>query len=159
MDKFFLFQEIIKDRPVAYHPDFAKAIGSVQAALFLSQLLYWSDKGNNDGWIYKTQKEFYEETGLSRYEQETARKKLKKLGILEEKYQGVPRKLYYRINMRKLAEFMFAYYSSADNNVEIQHYGVGNSSKQDCINPACKLEEIPHANTEITTDQEETCVF
>jgi len=152
MDKFFLFQKIIKDRPVAYHPDFAKAIGSVQAALFLSQLLYWSDKGNNDGWIYKTQKEFYEETGLSRYEQETARKKLKKLGILEEKYQGVPRKLYYRINMGKLGEFMLAYYSSANNNVEIQHYRVGNSSKQDCVNPARKLEEIPHANTEITTE-------
>ena len=128
MNKFFLFQKIIKDRPVAYHPDFAKAIGSVQAALFLSQLLYCSDKENNNGWIYKTQKEFYEETGLSRREQETARKKLKELGILEEKYQGIPRKLYYKVNMDKLAKLMLDYYS-ANNNAQIRQPTTENTTE------------------------------
>ena len=151
MNKFFLFQRIIKDRPVAYHPDFAKAIGSVQAALFLSQLLYWSDKGNNDGWIYKTQKEFYEETGLSRREQETARKRLKELGILEEKYQGIPRRLYYRVNMNRLAGLMLDYYN-ANNNAQIRHYGTADSDRQEYTIPPSKSGEIRQPNTEITTE-------
>jgi len=151
MNKFFLFQRIIKDRPVAYHPDFAKAIGSVQAALFLSQLLYWSDKGDNDGWIYKTQKEFYEETGLSRREQETARRKLKELGILEEKYQGIPRKLYYRVNMDRLVELMLDYYG-ANNNAQIRHYGMADSDRQGCTIPPSKSGGIRQPNTEITTE-------
>jgi len=150
MNKVFLFSEIIKDRPVAYHPDFAKALGSVQTALFLSQLLYWSDKGKN-GWIYKTQQEFYEETGLSRREQETARRKLKERGILEEKYQGIPRKLYYKVNFQKLAEVMFAYYTT-NNNAQISHYGMADSAKQECSVSPEQYGEKQHTITEITTE-------
>ena len=42
--------ELLGDRPVAYHPMLAKRLGSVKAALFLSQLLYWHGKGRHGDW-------------------------------------------------------------------------------------------------------------
>ena len=66
--KEFVFR-VLQCKPIAYLPDLAKALGSVKAGLFLSQLLYWMDKGaDEDGWLYKTREELYDETGLSRKE-------------------------------------------------------------------------------------------
>ena len=50
-------------RPVAYYPSLARCLGSIQAAIFLCQLLYWEDKKQN-AYIYKTSEELEEETGL-----------------------------------------------------------------------------------------------
>ena len=90
-------------RPVAYYSKLAELCSSVTAGIFLCQFLYWHGKGSDpEGWIYKVQSEITEETALSRWEQETARKILCKLNILEEKYSGIPRKLYYRLNLDSL---------------------------------------------------------
>jgi len=98
-------------RPVAYYSNIARWLGSVGDAIFLCQLLYWYGKGKDpDGWIYKTQKEFEEETALSRYEQEHARRKLKSLGILEEERRGVPARLYYHIDIDKFYELYNEWY-------------------------------------------------
>ena len=92
-------------RPVVYYPKLISVLGGLKEAAFICQLVYWIGKQRDkEGWIYKTQKQIREETGLTRYEQETVRKNLKKLGILEEKYQGIPRKLYFRVNLAKLRE-------------------------------------------------------
>ena len=92
--------EII-DRPISYHKCFAQITGSVAAGVMLSQLIYWSKRTSDpEKWFYKTQKEWQEETGLTRTEQENARKKLRNLGILEEKKEGVPCLLYFRFNVR-----------------------------------------------------------
>ena len=92
-----------RGRVVAFYPDLARAVGSVKAGLLLSQLLYWS-RGTE--WICKTQEEIQERTSLSRQEQETARALLKELGILEEKYRGMPRRLYFRINTDRLLQVL-----------------------------------------------------
>ncbi len=43
---------ILTDRPVAYHPAIAEAVGSATAGIFLSQLLYWTPRAQDkDGWI------------------------------------------------------------------------------------------------------------
>jgi hypothetical protein len=87
------------DRPIAYHPILAKVFGSVTAALFLSQIGYWSDKGaHHSGWIWKTEEEMTEETGLSRSEQQTARALLTWTGVLEEKRKGVPARMWFKID-------------------------------------------------------------
>jgi hypothetical protein len=97
-------------RPVAYYPKIAEVAGGATSAIFLCQFIYWEGKQKDpDGWIYKTQANIKEETGLTRYEQETVRKKLKAKGLLEEKYQGIPRKLYYRINLDALNDVWEAY--------------------------------------------------
>lgn len=95
--------DILTDRPVAYHPILAKACGGATVGLFLSQLLYWTGRGKlADGWFWKSASELENETGLTRNEQETARKKLKAIGVLEEKLAGVPATLHFRINFDAL---------------------------------------------------------
>lgn len=90
-------------RPVAYYPKLVPITGSTNATILLCQFLYWEGKQHDeDGWIYKTQADINEETGLTRYEQEGARKKLRESGILEEKRSGIPAKLYFRVDHDKL---------------------------------------------------------
>lgn len=88
------------DRPIAFHRVFVAISGSVTGAVFLSQALYWSKRTtSSDGFFYKTQAEWEEETGLSRREQESVRKRLKAVGILSESLRGTPAKLYYKVEL------------------------------------------------------------
>ena len=99
--------DTILDRPVAFQRAFKTITKNTVAALFLSQAWYWSKRHNNDdGWFYNTQEDWEEETGLTRFEQETARKILKRLSILEEKRVGVPAKLYYRLDKDRIAQML-----------------------------------------------------
>jgi hypothetical protein len=94
---------VILGSPIAYYTAFARAFGSVEAGIFTSQFFYWYGKGQNpEGWIYKTQEEIEQETGLTRRNQETARKRLRALGVLEEKRMGAPSRLFYRLNLDHL---------------------------------------------------------
>lgn len=71
--------------------------GELEAALFLSQCLYWSDKGS-DGWFYKTSAEWEQELTLSYYKVTKFTELLEKLGILQTKVQkrkGAPTVHYY----------------------------------------------------------------
>jgi hypothetical protein len=98
---------LLTDRPIAYHPIIAKTVKSVTAGVFLSQFLYWTPRTKDpNGWIYKTQQDIYAETGLTRREQETARRILRDNGVLEEKRAGVPCRLYFRVNMDALVELL-----------------------------------------------------
>lgn len=98
------------DRPVAYHRIFAHVCGDPLAAILLSQAFFWSPRTKDkDGWFYKTQAEWFEETGLTRRHQETARKKLVSLGVLEEKRGGLPAKLFFRLNLPRLAQLIRAF--------------------------------------------------
>jgi uncharacterized phage protein (TIGR02220 family) len=94
------------DRPIAYNPAFAKLkAGKIKAgpvaAVFLSQMVYWHNRMDG-GWMYKTQADIASETALTRDEQETARKRLVALGVLEEARRGVPATMHYRINAERL---------------------------------------------------------
>jgi len=75
--------------------------GDIQSALLLSQLIYWSDRSNNDGWIFKTYKEWEDEIFLSEYEVRKSRKHLENIGILETKIKkanGNPT-VHYKVNI------------------------------------------------------------
>lgn len=155
-----ILQKILQDKPVAYHPDIAKAIGSVQACLFLCQLLYWTGKQRDeDGWIYKSWREFYNETGLSRRSQITAREILKKKGILEEKTGGMPRRCYYRINYDRLLSLLAEYYElkgttscikSHNKEAEIAQQVVSNRTTGEPSEPTTSNTSEPY--TENTTE-------
>lgn len=94
-----LIIKILGDRPVAYHPVLARISGGVKAGIMLSQLCYWFGKGADpDGWIFKTEKEFEEETALTIREQEGARKLLVKCGFVEIRRMGMPAKLHFKLN-------------------------------------------------------------
>ncbi len=102
------------DRPVSYHADFAKAFGSVTAGLFLCQAIYWTGKSIENDWFYKSRDDWKNELGMSRKEQESARKKLRKMGALEEELRGLPARLYYRVNFGRLIEIMEEFYNSPE---------------------------------------------
>jgi len=102
-------QDFLK-RPVAFYPALAKVLGGINEAIYLQQLMYWSDKGSRkDGFIYKTKNEIENETCLSRYQQDNARGKLKKMGVLETKVlkaNGKPT-LHYRVAFPKVRNLLF----------------------------------------------------
>lgn len=89
------------ERPIAYSVNLARITGDVKATLFLSQLIYWTRVGVNvehhGGWIFKSREQWTGETGLSRYEQESARVKLIKQGLIEEARVGSPARNCYRV--------------------------------------------------------------
>ena len=92
-------------RPVAYYPSLAKVLGSIKAAVFLAQLMYWTPRGKKaDGWVFKTAQEWEEETGLTYEEQFGVRKVLGAdgLDIIESKYIRSQHTTYYRVKREKL---------------------------------------------------------
>lgn len=140
------------DRPIAYHRPFAAISGSVCGGVFLSQAFYWSQRTSDpDGWFWKTQEQWFDETFMTRYEQEAARKKLVAIGVLEQKRQGLPAKLFYRID-RKALEIKLQSY--ADKYVEFPHTGMWETSRQVCGNPADNLYTENTSETTSSLDQD-----
>jgi hypothetical protein len=76
-------KDMLPNRVVGYSPDLARTVGGATIGLFLSQLLFLSDKGHNpEGWVYKSEQDMGRETGLTKREQQTARRKLLALGVI-----------------------------------------------------------------------------
>lgn len=99
------------DRPIAFHRSFLRLGVGTTGALLLSQAVYWSQRTSDpNGWFYKSMAEWEEEIGLSPGEQATARKRLVGAGVLQEKRQGIPCRLYFRVDidalLHKLLEAM-----------------------------------------------------
>jgi hypothetical protein len=91
------------DRPIAYHRAFVGVVGSVNAAVMLSQAVYWSTRTTGvDGWFWKTRDQWEEEIGLSRYEQEGARKLLSQHSFWKEELRNAPAKMHFYVDQDKL---------------------------------------------------------
>jgi len=96
-------KEMLPNRTVGYSPDLARAVGGATIGLFLSQLLYLSDKGHNpDGWVYKSEAEMGKETGLTKREQQTARRKLLALGVIAIMRGGFRNTYHFKVIWEKL---------------------------------------------------------
>jgi hypothetical protein len=95
----------IFDLPITFHRCLVRVTGSVTAALMLSQALAWTEElePELDGWILRSQSDWAEETGLSRWEQQTARRVLRNCGLLEELKVGMPARLWFRVNRQRLS--------------------------------------------------------
>ncbi|WP_439236741.1 DNA replication protein [Lonepinella koalarum] len=91
---------------IAYYPKLAKPLGGATSAVLFSQLFYWQDKTANPLGVFKSQEDLERETGLTRREQETARKNLRELGILIETHKRLEHRLYFKIDEAKLDELM-----------------------------------------------------
>jgi hypothetical protein len=88
-------------RVVAYHPNLKKITNSTTATILLCQLLYWTPK-SKDGWIWKTVDEIEEETGLTQYEQKTARESLIEEGLIFFEFKRLDHTSRYFVNQKKL---------------------------------------------------------
>jgi superfamily II DNA helicase RecQ len=73
-------------KPIAFRPELVEELGDIETAIFYQQIQYWSDKGKrDDGFIYKTIKDFEYETTLTARQQRRVRDKLVRLGYIEVK--------------------------------------------------------------------------
>lgn len=87
------------DSPIAYHRCFVSIAGSVSGAVFLSQVCYWSKRAKRtDGFFYKTDTEWCEETGIPARTQDRIRSILRSKGIISEKLTGNPSTVHYKLN-------------------------------------------------------------
>ena len=92
------------DLPITFHRCLVPLTGSVTAALMLSQAICTTQEldPKSCGWLLKSQEERTEETGLTRWEQATARRALRDAGFLMERRAGMPARLWYRVCSRTL---------------------------------------------------------
>lgn len=131
-----LIMKVLSTRPIAFNPDLAHALESVNAGLFLSQLLFWWDKGSNPDWIYKTIREVQQETALSRSEQDTAIKICKTHGLIELELKGIPAKRHFHLNIEKIIKMLENYYGSTPE-----------KNKLVCLKTANKIVDNQQTNT------------
>jgi hypothetical protein len=96
-------KDMFPNRVVGYSPDLAKMVGGVTTGLFLSQLLFLSDKGANpEDWVYKSEQEMGKETGLTKREQQTARRRLLALGVIAIMRGGWKNTYHFKVLWEKL---------------------------------------------------------
>lgn len=98
--------DLYGQKPISYNAGLALSLKSPEAAIILGQLLYWQGLGKNKVWTYKTIEEMKNETGLSRYKQDTAIKKLKLLGLIKIKLCGIPAKRHFHIDVEKVENLL-----------------------------------------------------
>lgn len=142
------------ERPIAYQPVYRRITGSTVAAVMLSQAIYWQQRvpeHRPEGcpgpdWWHHTRDEWELETGLSRHEQDTAKKQLVKSGVLSVRRAGLPALTYYRVDTAILVKKIEEYHQFA---------GLRPSSQPDCghldgRDPAVNI-IVPESTTETTT--------
>lgn len=149
-------------RPVAFHRVFSEITGSATAGLMLSQGYYWEkalermeekDGKDRKGWFHKTQEEWQTEIGLSRCEQETARRVLRKFDFWQEDRRGVPAKLYFRVDLEKLVDAVFQVAGNQQPRMwEVAEQGCQKLANKDAGNP--QSFKSTETTPEITSERE-----
>jgi hypothetical protein len=103
--------------PVSFHRSLIPITGSVTAALFLSHAIQTTQQAEAgdfgapetdivDGWFQLSQEQWTRETGLSRWEQATARRALRQAGLLTERREGLPSRLYFKVDKEAVSQAM-----------------------------------------------------
>jgi hypothetical protein len=96
-------KDMLPNRVVGYSPDLARIVGGATTGIYFSQLLFLSDKGANpEGWVYKSEAEMGQETGLTKREQQTARRKLLALGVITIMRGGWKNTYHFKVLWEKL---------------------------------------------------------
>ena len=133
-------QPLPLDRPIAFHRCLVDIAGSVTAALMLSQALYWQKRAKNaDGWWWKTIEDWTEETGLSRREQENARRRLRNASLLAEDLRGIPAKLYFQVDLGTVYQRLQSLREVPAQFAPKRQTGLHQSAKLDCTKPPNKF--------------------
>lgn len=89
--------------PIQLYRSFYRFVGTLEGALMLNQLLYWSVRPSvvqAGGWFHKSDEEWQKEICASRHSVRTTVKKLEDMGILQTEIRLVNKrqKTFYRIN-------------------------------------------------------------
>lgn len=94
-------------RQITFPKIYLELTGEYHLAVFLNQLIYWSDKSHrNDGYFYKKNDDWKEEILLSDYQIRRATKKLKEMGFIEtalKKANGTPT-THYKVHTNTISD-------------------------------------------------------
>jgi len=111
---------LIGSKQIAFNRDIAEFLGNdITCAIFINQLLYWWQKGKHQDKIFKSDKEFYNECGLTKRMCKRAREKLKEIDWISYKKEGIPPINHYYINIEKIAEDLTEWVQQKSQNVTI----------------------------------------
>jgi hypothetical protein len=99
-----------------YNVEVARKLGSINAAIYLSELCqrhkyhrdrneFISDEKHGDGWFYYTAEKCEERTAMNVDEQRNCYNSLKRLGLIEQVNFGIPCKKHFRLNIEKILDF------------------------------------------------------
>lgn len=163
-----LVAQLVGNRDVIpFSPALARTIGNVEATVFLCQACYWQSIVGNGKWFYKlrdaerdsegrivppsdpSRQSWEWETALSRARQESARKHLTALGLLEQKLCGLPAQLYFRVNLDGLIKLLL----ESNQLVETPPTGRNGPLLQDGGDHTSKPAEAPPTKRTKTTAQ------
>lgn len=134
------------DNKIVAHRTLCDYMGSLEGGVFLSQLLYWSDKGK-DGWFFKSYREWEEEIYLTEYQVKKCAKLCVERGFLEtelKKAKGAPT-VHYRLDFDKFLDSILK-------NLGIHSEKFGNGFSE--ISETYKQENTSKNTTETTAVRE-----
>jgi hypothetical protein len=96
------------DQPIMFRRAFVHLTGSVTSALLLTYACSSSEDVDiaPDMWITRSMEQWMENTGMSRTELESARRRLRELELLEERRAGLPATTQYRVNASRLNDLL-----------------------------------------------------
>ncbi len=83
-----LLLEIYGQTPIVFHRIYVDITNDILAALWLSYAVFYVNEfpeSVEDGWVARSQAHWQADTGLSRREQERARRRLRELGLITER--------------------------------------------------------------------------
>ncbi len=150
-------------RVVAHRPCFGRLFGGAACGLLLSQFWFWAGtptvQARTSGWFWKAQREITEETGLSRAETATARRRLCAQGVLEEKRCGIPATLHFRVDMAAVLRLVWAHLQAqarppdASPAAAMPHSGVRGTRTLVCAIPASQFAGIAQTTSEIISER------
>jgi len=89
----------------SFHRSLLSVSGKVNAALFLSRALYLTrtlSSQRAEGWFCRSASQWSNETGLTWRQQAGARSVLRRLGLADEKLEGMPPHVFLRVNVERL---------------------------------------------------------
>jgi hypothetical protein len=130
---------------------FVRLLGSLDSALFLNQLVFWSDKGSRpDGFIWKSRKEWAEELTLTDYAIRKATEQLEKMGLLETKLlkANAAPTLHYRLDLGALYEELVELVNPTNGFVEIDKSDLLKSTNPRFVEINKSITEEHHNNTQ-----------
>lgn len=144
------------ENKIALDRTFCQFMGSLEGGVFLSQLLYWSDRGKKRNSFYKSYKEWYEETFLSKYQVNQAAKQCIEMGFLTtevRRAEGSPTVHYY-IDSEKFLDLILAFVRKQSVEMDSQKFDEPESKSFD--EPKSKNQlSLTETTSKITKEGEE----
>ena len=116
-----VIRKLDRDPIVAFHVAYAKLPGSdPMCALFLSQVSYWCSRAE-DGVAWITHQAMYEQTGMSRKQQDRSAAHWESVGVMKKFIKGIPPKIHYFIDYERLEQLLM---EGPDGQVDVSERGI-----------------------------------